>query len=191
MSKSNQTICHICFSPVSEAMIECSKCKLMFHQDTCGENDFIDKQWKCKNCRYPSVLDRFYSKSEDLKRNLDSTSENIQQLYSDTDLKIKSNLDLVDTKINSLYADVEQKLLQIKTKRKSMDWVYVALLCIVFIPLTGWLVYKGWATKPDVTIDYSIGEIIGGILIGGGAIIAGTAYSRSVSKKDENNTDRR
>ncbi len=200
MSKSNQTICHICFSPFSETMIECSQCGLLFHQETCGRMNIFakDKKLNCKKCHHTSEVNSYYTKSENLKTNLSVLDQNINKLYSDTEQKIQANIELVDSKIQELYLkneqkhlEIQKKLAKIKPSKKKIEWIYLAFLFIVFIPLTGFLVYKGWADKPEVTIDFSIGEIIGGILIGGGAIIAGTAYSRSVSQKEENNTNNR
>ncbi|UNZ00234.1 hypothetical protein MQE36_07790 [Zhouia spongiae] len=190
MNHSNQTICHICFSPLSETMIRCNRCGLNFHPDTCGGSLFtkISHPQHCKKCKSEKNM-FFQTSGKDLEHKLRSTHSYIEKLQKETDLKIKSNMDLIDEKtnsINEMFNDIEKKLFQLKLKRKSIDWIYVALLCAVFIPLTGWLVYSGWANNPDVTIDFSIGEIIGGILIGGGAIIAGTAYSKSISDKDKN-----
>jgi hypothetical protein len=53
-------------------------------------------------------------------------------------------------------------------------WYFVPLL--VAAALTGYLVYRGWAEKPAVTIEFNVGEIIGGLLAGVGALMAGLAY---------------
>jgi len=46
----------------------------------------------------------------------------------------------------------------------------------------------GMADCVEITVDYSVGEIIAGILGGGGIAIAGTAYAMSVTKSKEENS---
>jgi hypothetical protein len=49
-----------------------------------------------------------------------------------------------------------------------------------------YIVSKGWTKKPEITIDYNVGEIIGGILAGGGIAVAGAAYAvKTLSSESE------
>jgi len=48
---------------------------------------------------------------------------------------------------------------------------------VVALLLTGYCVWKGWAQKPEVSIQYNVGEIVGGLLVGLGAVIAALSYA--------------
>jgi hypothetical protein len=48
---------------------------------------------------------------------------------------------------------------------------------VVVIAFVAILVERGWAQHPAVSIDFNIGEIIGGALVGLGAPVAGVAYA--------------
>ena len=61
--------------------------------------------------------------------------------------------------------------------------MYFAQLLVVII-LTGYLVHHGWAEKPTVSIQYNVGEIIGGLLVGVGALIASISYGFRRTRED-------
>lgn len=60
--------------------------------------------------------------------------------------------------------------------RFRLNWLYLVLLLIV-VAFVGCVVWLGWADRPEVSIDFNVGEIIGGILAGAGALLAGGAYA--------------
>ena len=67
---------------------------------------------------------------------------------------------------------------------KAVNFAYVFVLAIIIV-ITGFFVMKGWAEKPEISIQYNVGEIIGGILIGLGAAVAGIAYALRVRVRGE------
>lgn len=99
-----------------------------------------------------------------------------------TDFEAK--LDSCSTQIKELQDKVsllENQLKSKKTKEKREKVWYFAPLLVVII-FTGYLVYYGWAEAPSVAINYNVGEIIGGLLTGIGALMAGAAYAFRRSK---------
>jgi hypothetical protein len=59
---------------------------------------------------------------------------------------------------------------------------YLFLLVLV-IAFTALLVVKGFAQKPQVEIEFNVGELIGGFLAGAGAAAAGGAYAYKTIKE--------
>ena len=78
--------------------------------------------------------------------------------------------------LDAKVSELESKLLTKKQKGVMEKILYSVPLFIVIL-FVGFLVYRGWAEKPTVSIDFNVGEIIGGSLIGIGALIAGVAYA--------------
>lgn len=60
--------------------------------------------------------------------------------------------------------------------RRLINRAYVVAL-VAIVVLVGIAVRKGWSQSPEVTVDFNVGEIIGGILVGAGAMTAGAAYA--------------
>lgn len=80
------------------------------------------------------------------------------------------------TELRNKLQDLENQLRSKKLKETREKVWYFAPLLIV-IAFTAYLVYRGWAEKPSVSIEYNVGEIIGGLLVGIGALMAGAAYA--------------
>ena len=55
--------------------------------------------------------------------------------------------------------------------------LYYILPLVAVTVSVGFLIYHGYAQKPTVTINFDIGEIIGGLLAGVGVLVAGVAYA--------------
>ena len=66
-------------------------------------------------------------------------------------------------------------------RRQKLNPHYILLLCLAIISCAA-LVSFGWGSKPTIEVTYNVGEIIAGILAGGGVAIAGTAYAVSKMK---------
>lgn len=62
----------------------------------------------------------------------------------------------------------------VKERWNSLWYIAPLIIAVVF---TGYLVSLGWAEKPDVSIEFNVGEIIGGSLAGVGALLAAVAYA--------------
>lgn len=66
---------------------------------------------------------------------------------------------------------------KINNKIFNCNWDYILIFGIIAF-LIGYIIYLGWVNIPNVNIEINIGEIIGGILIGSGALFAGRAYAK-------------
>lgn len=73
-------------------------------------------------------------------------------------------------------AELRTEIRKLRLSRNRMDAQYFLLLLFATV-LTALIVARGWAGQPTVSIEYNIGEIIAGILGGGGVAAAGTAYA--------------
>ncbi len=51
------------------------------------------------------------------------------------------------------------------------------------VGITVLLVWQGWASQPEVSIQFNVGEIIGGVLAGAGVATAGIAYALRTTKE--------
>jgi hypothetical protein len=69
------------------------------------------------------------------------------------------------------------KTLEEKTKPLKTNWLYIVIFGITAV-FTFLLVAHGWAEKPTVTIDFNVGEIIGGLLVGIASVFAALSYAR-------------
>ncbi len=69
--------------------------------------------------------------------------------------------------------------------RRLVNRAYLVALVTVLV-LVGLAVWSGWSQKPEVTVDFNVGEIIGGVLVGAGAMTAGAAYAlRSTGRREQ------
>jgi Flp pilus assembly protein TadB len=55
-------------------------------------------------------------------------------------------------------------------------WILATLLIVIAVVVV--LVWRGWAATPTVSIDFSAGEMIGGVLVGSAALVAGASYAK-------------
>jgi hypothetical protein len=110
--------------------------------------------------------------------------ERLLRTAGDIDQKLaivtKDGHDLA-VKYGKLSAEMEELKSKVQTlKRESAPlprpWLYIILLAIVVL-FVGGLIYYGQAAKPTVAINYNVGEIIGGLLVGISAVIAGITYA--------------
>ena len=114
---------------------------------------------------------------ERLRETLDRQSTLIE-VHSE---QLKGTLD----EIQELKTEIRRLDARIKTRRQE-EKIWYILPLIAVIVFVGILVYKGWAEKPAVSIDFNVGEIIGGSLLGLGALIAGLTYAyRRTVRRDE------
>jgi hypothetical protein len=84
----------------------------------------------------------------------------------------REELKLLAARVEGLEARLKTKKLK-ETQEKI--WYFAPLILVVVF--TWLLVQHGWAEKPDVSIEFNVGEIVGGSLVGVGALIAGVAYA--------------
>ncbi|MCG3158138.1 MAG: hypothetical protein DKINENOH_04779 [bacterium] len=94
----------------------------------------------------------------------------------------------MDEKIQKLEDELQNlddrlKKLEKKERPLQKHWIYLVLFGIIVV-FTGFLVARGWAEKPSVSIDYNVGEIIGGLLLGVAALIGAVTYLRKSIKSE-------
>jgi hypothetical protein len=100
-------------------------------------------------------------------------------------LEITQKVSRIDESFAGMLARVgalEQRMIILnkRTTPARMNWIYfVTLLSIVIFVAA--LVGRGWAQTPAVSIDFNVGDIIGGILVGVAALFAASSYS-SIAK---------
>ena len=71
--------------------------------------------------------------------------------------------------------------------RQFVNLAYLVVLTAI-VGIVGLAVWSGWSQVPEVTVEFNVGEIIGGVLVGAGAITAGAAYAlRSTTPSGESN----
>ena len=71
-------------------------------------------------------------------------------------------------------------LLRKRTRPLRRDWLYLVIFGTAAL-FTVMLVARGWAQKPTVSIDFNVGDIIGGLLVGVAAVFASLSYARGRS----------
>jgi hypothetical protein len=67
-----------------------------------------------------------------------------------------------------------------RTRPLRRDWLYLVIFGTAAL-FTVVLVARGWAQKPTVSIDFNVGDIIGGLLVGFAAVFASLSYARGRS----------
>lgn len=93
--------------------------------------------------------------------------------------RLRTNFEIQEAQISKLENDVAElraKLQTKKLKQFSEKALYFLPLALA-IGITAYLIHRGWAEKVSVSIDYNVGEIIGGLLVGIGVLVAGAAYA--------------
>ncbi len=68
--------------------------------------------------------------------------------------------------------------------RRLVNQVYLLALGTI-LALVGLAVWRGWSEKPEVTVEFNVGEIIAGVLVGTGAMTAGAAYALRQTERRE------
>jgi hypothetical protein len=90
----------------------------------------------------------------------------------------------IQKKVDELEADVKKLKSEVEVLKKrtqlpkTVNWAYVGVFAFLIL-ITALLFWRGWAEKAQVSIDYNIGEIIAGILVGVGAVTAGVTYAKA------------
>jgi hypothetical protein len=62
-------------------------------------------------------------------------------------------------------------------RRKATEKAFYFVPLAVAVLFVAFLIWRGYAAQPTVSIDFNVGEIIGGLLAGVGALAAGIAYA--------------
>ena len=112
-----------------------------------------------------------------------------ESILADPDAELNRRDFQIDQKISKIEAaadDLARQQAEIKTlvadlskkvEPQPSNILYVVIFLVV-VSVVGLLVWADLANKPDVSIDFDVGEIIGGILVGIASMIAGLAYAR-------------
>ena len=112
-------------------------------------------------------------------RNLPNTVKKLEITIAELDEKTR---DLQGNTISDLIASVRSLSAQ-KKRNNNIEKLYYFLPLAVAFLFVRWLVVHDWAAHPTVAITFDVGEIIGGLLVGVGALAAGIAYAVSVNNK--------
>jgi hypothetical protein len=86
----------------------------------------------------------------------------------------------IDDVVAGRLQPLRDELQRVKARHKQRKATEHALFVIPLLlagAFVAWLVAQGWASKPDVSIDFNVGEIVGGLLGGLGVLVAGIAYA--------------
>jgi len=97
-------------------------------------------------------------------------------------LQIPTLVGLVDEHVKPLHEQVSSLDARIQTyeekvlteEPRTLNFIVVGLV----VPLTAFLVIRGWAETPTVSIEFNVGEVISGILVGTAALLASASYRR-------------
>jgi hypothetical protein len=116
-----------------------------------------------------SLLTRLHAEAETAQR--ERAIELVPTLFTRVD-GCEGQLREFEKKLN----DLEQRSTsRSRAEAREKIWYFLPLAAV--IAFTIYVVSQGWADKPSVSITYNVGEIIGGTLVGVGALIAGSAYA--------------
>jgi hypothetical protein len=129
------------------------------------------------------------SKNESLESQLEQASEKnkaralepenlLQQIEY---LKIQVGLQTEEVKeVSGRNLDLDSRIRNLEmrqTSKRTAEKALYIIPSIVIVAFTTFLVSKGWAETPEVTIDFNVGEIVGGLLGGLGILVGGIAYA--------------
>jgi len=89
-----------------------------------------------------------------------------------------------ERELHKLETSLSQTRRLVSRPRHALNWMYVLLLGLVF-GIVAVLIAEGWAQPAEVSIEFNVGEIIGGLLVGAGAAAAGGAYAFKVLTESE------
>jgi hypothetical protein len=90
---------------------------------------------------------------------------------------VELDIEILQAHVRNLEAQLHtQPALLPQPSPQAQDHLWFIVLLALAIGATALLVAHGWADKPTVSIEYNVGEIIGGVLVGIGALIAALAY---------------
>ena len=110
--------------------------------------------------------------SDKFKRKIDATDVS----------RLEISLNLTKEKIDSLKDNVSELTSRVKLLegKKRKDNLKEALLYIIIFGaaavFTVYFVAKGKTQPPTVSIIYNVGDVIGGLLVGVAAVLAGVSY---------------
>ena len=170
-SKKTSHVCPICFrviSPTEQADTwTCKTCSLVYHMDCGWEGTGLTYGGKV---RPKNLADRECSRCTE-KKELD---------------KLKEEFELPETVVGEMKNELDNLKQECKKRDRQVTpgkWIYVPVLCLVVVFIS-FLVWRGWAEKPEVSIQFNVGEIIGGVLIGLSAILAAITYHTTKRREE-------
>jgi hypothetical protein len=108
------------------------------------------------------------SNQEKLEAHLrEARSKSIPDLLESMTI-MREELKLIAARVEGLETRLNTKKLE-----QAPGKVRYVLALILVILITALLVWRGWAQKPDVSIEFNVGEIVGGV----GVLVAGLVYA--------------
>ena len=176
MSEHNKpTLCLGCLEHIdpddAESTKECSKCGRLTHVSCLRETGiFAGVPCLCYRCWLDNNVTAIH-----LNR------RRVQRQINDLTLEIEQLTDQFETKSTSLDNEIKRIRRRMKPLQ-SISWIYIGMFFFV-VGITVLLVWQGWASQPEVSIQFNVGEIIGGVLAGAGVATAGIAYALRTTKE--------
>jgi hypothetical protein len=117
-----------------------------------------------------------------IAQELEASRQRPETLRTDIDLQL-ARVESHEKQIKETMGDIETLKVEIgklnervKAQRQEEKKLYLLPLMAIIL-FVAFLVCRGWAEKPSVSITFNVGEIIGGSLVGLGALIAGVTYA--------------
>jgi hypothetical protein len=163
------------------------------------KNSTLKAQLEADVHRFRTDFDRVGVPAEIIKKSVELASARKEHLVSEvlTRLKQEKEILMPDPDKQEILNAIEALSLEVKeistsigktanspmpvTPSKTWKAVFGTLVTIVVlvgvIGLSAWVFEKWLEPRTQVSIDFSIGEIIGGLLVGLGALIAGLKYA--------------
>ena len=117
-------------------------------------------------------------KAMEQKAEIEEQRNAVPRLEAELDQLTKS-LTGCQSQIETLNGNVSELECKLKAKetKKALEWACYLVPLLFAIAFTAYLVHRGGAQTPTVAINYNVGEMIGGLLAGTGALVAGVAYA--------------
>jgi hypothetical protein len=174
MGQNDDQTCPVCSKPfsTSDAKYYCNTCHFYVHKACTGAGKEIFEGLVdgCERCvgktEYGRIVYNIVYK--ELRKSINEVNEVQKKLQERID-GINSKLDLLDKRSKPVIA---------------VSWAYLAVF-IIMVAVTAFLFWLGWGKEVKASINYNVGEIIGGLLAGTGAAVAGTAYALKTLRKEK------
>ena len=141
-----------------------------------------EQESKSKPISNAELTAKLRAMQEEADRNKVRSLETKIALLEDRLGKCQDQMDTLKDKV----AEVEDKLKakEAKETKEAAGAGYYVVPLLAIVAFTAYLFHRGWAQTPTVAINYNVGEIIGGLLAGTGALVAGAAYAISRRRDD-------
>jgi hypothetical protein len=123
-------------------------------------------------------------KAGDLIRKPDPLSETFKSIKSQGEIDnnlLQEQVNYLKNRVDSL--ELQNRLILLSAKNQVLKyWGLYFLVLVTFLGGSWWIyqvIKNDSNSQISITVDYDVGTILGGIFVGGSAVIAATAYARN------------